>query len=306
MRVDAEYNKDIGGDWHDIPADFHLTYSWIAIDPDESGYKDESANVNIVSDSPYEHHGHGFILDLTDATGPLSFERTESVTEEQERSVTMTHATELDVGVSSETTVGGSFAGVSVEEKISASFGYKSTSEESKAQSESKSKTVEVKIAYEGEPGTSTLLTVESNDIHALTPFSWNGSVNYGIKLTAWKDILDGAPWGEYMKKSKRAKIVDDKYGWGEVWQIVWHDWDDFLSFWDGTNTDFPESVDKTLPKAAKPYREALGDPALRYINLSGTEHRHYQDGAEMKVVDVTGQDLDTVAAAHGVQIVMG
>ena len=304
MRCSAQYKKEQpDGSVKYVDGAMNVTYKWIAIDPTESSYVDESANNKVLSNVPYEHQGHGYLIDLTDSSEPLSFERTESVTEASERSVTMTESTEIDVGVTSETTIGGEMAGVSVEEKIGLSLGYKDTKEKQAAETKSKSKTVDVKMAYEAQPGKATLLTVGSNEINAMEPFSWNGSVNYGFTLIAWKWVLE-TTWGGYMMNSKRAKVIGDKGGYSETWQIEWEDWDDFLSFWQGTNTDFPDSVNKSVSGTSAHFLTQLEGPALRYINLAGTEHRQYQDGAEMKVEDVTGQDLQAVATKHGAQIV--
>ena len=82
---------------------------------------------------------------------------------------------------------------------------------------------------------------------------------------------------------------------------ITFTDIDDLVSFFDGTNTAFPKAIGKSLDSKHKAIRDLLSDPDTRYIDLDGTEHRQYKQGAEMRVEDVTGQDLDKVMADHGI-----
>ena len=80
-----------------------------------------------------------WLIDLSGASNNLAFEREETVTLEEERSVSMTKTTEIDVGVENETKIGGSMFGVELEDTLKESFNYKDTEEYNTASSHSTS-----------------------------------------------------------------------------------------------------------------------------------------------------------------------
>ena len=82
---------------------------------------------------------------------------------------------------------------------------------------------------------------------------------------------------------------------------ITFTDIDDLVSFFDGTNTAFPKAIGKSLDGPHKAIRDLLSDPDTRYVDLDGTEHRQYKQGALMKVEDVSGQDLNKIMSDHGI-----
>ena len=68
MRCSAQYKKEQpDGSVKYVDGAMNLTYKWIAIDPTESSYVDESANNKVLSNVPYEHQGHGYLIDLTES-----------------------------------------------------------------------------------------------------------------------------------------------------------------------------------------------------------------------------------------------
>ena len=92
--------------------------------------------------------------------------------------------------------------------------------------------------------------------------------------------------------------LSDQKTGrWGR-W--TWPNWDAFLSFIDGTDTDLPNMIDR-YPARTSGVVKALHDPSHRRIDLDGIEHRDYEEGARVKVAQVDKGDLDDVIQKHGI-----
>lgn len=284
---------------------FYVTWKYIGIQPDDSEWDD--GDEQKLGDAPYEQPGLAWLIDLSGASNNLAFEREETVTLEEERSVSMTKTTEIDVGVENEVKVGGSMFGVSLEDTLKTSFGYKNTEEYNTAESHSTSTETSTKIAYDAPAGKVTLITIESKEINSLTPKHWKGATNFGLVIHLeshdWAihgSWLEAAVEGQRTKWGKKRPFGDITSGTAAV-DITFTDIDDLVSFFDGTNTSFPKAIGKSLDGPHKAIRDLLSDPDTRYIDLDGTEHRQYKQGAEMRVEDVSGQDLDKVMSDHGI-----
>ena len=291
--------------------DVAVRYVYKGIDADESGY--EIGNEVRDNEQPYEQKSYGWLIDLTRSTVDLAFEREERVALEQSNSMEVTKGMEIDVGT--ETEVSGSIPGTGFEAKVSASFGYKDTEEEKRAEAESQTNEQATKIAETVPAGLATLIPVVSNDVDSHTPKSWNGVVLYQVTVEAdLKDKHgDDAPWlnagtfmGKYCKHGPRYKVVGGKATWTWLWP-------EFLAFLWGRDTELPYAVNKTLADwhimpGCKPTllslqsaRDQLNDGKLRHISLDGYDIRNYKEGATVTPEDVTGQDLNAVAEAHGI-----
>ena len=273
----------------------YVELKFLGMDPDESQYKDGD-EVQTSAD-PFEHQGNGWLVDLSTSRKPLGFSEEETVALENQRSMQMTHTTEIDVGTSEETTVGGNLEGASFEEKIGVTFGYKDAEEEQKAEAESKTKTTSTKIEYECPQHRVTLLTVNSTDINSHTPDGFHGAANYSITIAL---NTKGIWWHGYgprmMRHGPRVKRSGD-YAIAKFTDI-----DDFVAAWQGTNADFQGLIDIEISEFAQHQIDLIADgQASRAIDFDGTSLRQYQQGAHMAVADVTGQDLDAVAKEHGI-----
>ena len=285
-------------------ANFDVTWDYLGIQPDDSKWDDGTEKV--LGSAPYEQPGLAWLIDLSGASENLAFEREESVTLEEQRSVSMTKTTEIDVGVENETKIGGSMFGVELEDTLKESFNYKDTEEYNTASSHSKSTTTSTKIAYDCPAGKVTLISIESKEINSLTPKHWKGAANFGPTIhLASHDWANRGSWLEAAVEGQRTK-------WGKARpyggmtntaavDIPFTDIDDLVSFFDGTNTAYPKAIGKSLDGPHKAIRDLLSDPDTRYIDLDGTEHRQYKQGAEMRVEDVSGQDINKVMRDHGI-----
>ena len=272
-----------------------ITYNYLGMDQDESAWND--GKEQIVDSQMVEQPANGWLIDLTTADDDLPFEREESVTLTAERSVEMASTTEIDVGVSSETTIGGSLFGVSLEEKITASFGYKDTEEERQARSDTKATETSTKIAYTCPRERITLLTIKSTDINSKKNKSWHGVPDYGITISFNNNKLSNYYWAPKLNRGPNHK--DLHTGWHEY---HFSSMNDFLTMLEGTNTDWPGMLDHGgLPPMVKQGLAMLIDGDNRRIDLDGIEERHYQQGADISVEDVTGQGPQDVLKAHGI-----
>ena len=286
-------------------SNFQVTWNYIGIQPDDSAWDD--GDEQKLGDAPYEQPGLAWLIDLSGASNNLAFEREETVTLEEERSVSMTKTTEIDVGVENETKIGGSMFGVELEDTLKESFNYKDTEEYNTAESHSTSTETSTKIAYDAPAGKVTLITIESKEINSLTPKHWKGATNFGLVIHLeshdWAlhgSWLEAAVEGQRTKWGKKRPFGGITSGTAAV-DITFTDIDDLVSFFDGTNTAFPKAIGKHLDGPHKAIRDLLSDPDTRYIDLDGTEHRQYKQGAEMRVEDVSGQDLDKIMSDHGI-----
>ena len=282
---------------------FYVTWKYLGIQPDDSEWDD--GDPKEITNAPYEQPGLAWMIDLSSASENLAFEREETVELSEERSVSMTKTTEIDVGVENETKIGGSMFGVELEDTLKESFNYKDTEEYNTAESHSKSTTTSTKIAYDAPAGKVTLITIESQEINSLTPKHWKGATNFGIVIHL--ESHDWALPGSWLQ----AAVEGQRTKWGKVRpigdtssaavDITFTDIDDLVSFFDGTNTAFPKAIGKSLDGPHKAIRDLLSDPDTRYVDLDGTEHRQYKQGALMKVEDVSGQDLNKIMSDHGI-----
>ena len=126
---------------------------------------------------PAELAGHSYLFDLTGSDVDGSFEQTDSVTLERHRETTMSHSTEMNYSASSQTTIGGTLYGVSLEEQLTLSFGKTFKTEQTQAQGESTAHMTSHAFNVALEALLATLVTLESVQVHASTPFDIDGVI---------------------------------------------------------------------------------------------------------------------------------
>ena len=117
----------------------------------------------------------------SDAIVSVKYEESEDVTNAFSSSIT--HGLTMNMSVSSETTVSGSYAGVSAEEKVTAEFGVETTSEESQEKSEEGTKSESVNIEFDAAPGQYYLVTITKEHAVSYQPFTIDGIMDYDIEI---------------------------------------------------------------------------------------------------------------------------
>lgn len=317
---------------YDCGTPMRVTFKNLAYDPELS--KIVYGKTVIDHTVPTELPGHAYLYDLTESAEPGKFNQTDSVTLEQTRSVTLTHSTDFNVTASSETTVGGSFAGVGVEEKITLATGLAFHDEEQRAQSESTSRTESHSFDVDLPAAEATLIVLDSTQVQSSTPFSLDAVASFAVRIklgnhcavsypsadfSAW--LVRGGCWitDAGCVGSKRENLDWCPPASARAHALPWA----FIAA-DGCSFEF-ESVER-LDQWLRGVHErwpgmgrvgpwvhsqcfgsapchgayaALQDPDLRRVQLSGTQHRVYEDAIRETVQNVTGQDLDELLREH-------
>ena len=108
---------------------------------------------------------------------------TYTVTESETNSYasTVTHGLTMNMSVSSETTVGGSYLGVSAEEKVTAEFGVETTSEESQEKSQEGTTEQSVNVEFDAAPAHYYLVTITKEHAVSYQAFTIDGIMDYDI-----------------------------------------------------------------------------------------------------------------------------
>ena len=239
---------------------------------------------------------NAYLLDNTANDTPLDFSQDETVTLSQSRSTETTEEISIDLGSKTTGTIGGDDFGAKLEQEISANFGWKT--DESKAESESKDQSTTRHIATTVEPGNATLVTIETTRVTSATPFSAHGPWIAGVTLHCATGWDYDAPWRDAWHRT--AKHVGSTPLFGDEYEYSWATLDEFLATLQGENTDTPHFTKELIGKFGWLGR-GIDDPKSRYISVVGTQRRDYQSGAEVRIADVSGQDLDKVAREHSV-----
>ena len=98
-------------------------------------------------------------------------------------STSVTHGLTLDMTTSSETKVGGEYAGVSAEETISVEFGVETTDEERREESQEGTSQASINIDFDAEPHQYYLVTITKENQTSYQPFSINGVMDFDIEI---------------------------------------------------------------------------------------------------------------------------
>ena len=279
--------------WDLDDAAFKVTYGPISWSPTNSQWS--YGKTEILKTVTEEVTGSAILLDNTAGDDVLNFSRDAEIDRAQSRSTTTDKEVSVDIGVKSTASIGGDNVGAKFEQEVSATLGIKT--DVAKAEEESKGSSEIISIAEDVDPRRATLITIDAPTITSQTPFTMSA---------AWVPA-----WVELEAKPGLARPPYDcpkQLGWSQAGDTDCYTdgacakhklrlaWDDFLSLIGGYNTDFPHF--KPGPSAARAHIE---NPDNRWVSMSGIQHRTYQNAATYTTGDVTGQDLNAVADAHGV-----
>ena len=98
-------------------------------------------------------------------------------------SSSITHGLTMNMSVTSETTVSGSYAGVSAEEKVTAEFGVETSSEESQEKSKEGTTEQSVNVEFDAEPGHYYLVTITKEHAVSYQPFTIDGIMDFDVEI---------------------------------------------------------------------------------------------------------------------------
>ena len=251
----------------------------------------------ILKQTEQELGGSAYLLNNHGNEDPLTFSQDEEVTLEQTRSTSTDKEISVDIGVKTTASIGGDNVGAKLEQEVSATLGIKT--DVATAEEESKSTTTTRHIETEVSPGRDSLVTINAPTVSSQTPFTMSA---------AWVPEyvrLEANPFN--VRSGKNGCAAD--LGWPNIDNRdcdtvgncanyhVQFKWDDFLALIGGFNTDYP-NFDYQCCTVAKSNVE---DPARRWVSMSGTQHRTYQNAATVTITDVTGQDLDELIKKHDI-----
>ena len=280
----------------DYPPSFRITYGPISWSPLNSRWT--YGNTVIIKQETGEVTGSAYILDNSGHADPLEFSQDETVDLNQTRSTTTDKEISVDIGVKTTAKIGGDNVGASLEQEVSATLGIKT--DVSKAEEESKGTTTTRHIATEVSPDNSSLIVINAPTTTSQTPFTMSAAwvpewieleANPGEARPGHYDCPKQLGWpkiGEEDCQREAGACANHKFRLN---------WDDFLSLIGGYNTNYPHFN----PKCCESAKANIENPDKRWISMTGTQHRTYQDAATVKITDVTGQDLDALAEKHGV-----
>ena len=202
----------------------------------------------------------------------VKYAESESVTNSFSSSIT--HGLTLDMSVSSETTVSGSYAGVSAEEKVTAEFGVETTSEESQAESEEGTTEESVEIEFEAEPGKYYLVTITKEHKTTYQPFTIDGIMDYDIEI-----ITPGNEDGR-LGKYYPGKHVTTTGGVAGFLQFVY-----------GYDTNYPAMVGfwDASYRRTKNGIGCVADPNRRRIQVTGVNQESLESNVDFHVEGLGG-----------------
>ena len=98
-------------------------------------------------------------------------------------STTVTHGLTLDMTTSSETEVGGEYAGVSAKETLTLEFGVTTTDEETREESQEGTSEAAINIEFDAEPRQYYLVTITKEHATTYQPFSIDGVMDFDITI---------------------------------------------------------------------------------------------------------------------------
>ena len=183
-----------------------------------------------------EIDGHSYLYDLTEEDEPGKFAQTDTISLEQQRSVSMSRTVEFDLTVTNALKIGGKYAGVSLEDTLTTTFGYKNTTEYSQAESESTAKSTSHTFDVDLSERAATLITVDTSEVHTSTPFYIDGIASWGLKLTIGQPCLKSYPTP--LPDLQKTGTAAHDWTYGQSW--IYHPENDVRHCW------------KNIPKPGK------------------------------------------------------
>ena len=283
----------------------------------------------IHADPTKEFSGAGYVIDLSASDDGLHFERSESVTLTRERSTSTTSTIEMDVQVKAgvKGTVGGDAQGAKLETDLETTWGVSDTEEKAQAESESKSQTTTVTISEDLAPRKVWLITVNTTTANTSTPFNFHAAMQWDQIHVSWQYSIgtkDGKSWFYFGRVGDLVQQIDHpdnqgvtstRYGayvggdtcpgpWScylYVVDMVFDGLDDMAAKLSGKSVDWPGTLNHSIAPDLQAQLEKVYDKASRYISVSGVQMRNADGVVDIKVSDVSGQDINKVIKEHGI-----
>ena len=272
--------------------------------------------------------GHDYIYDLRNVSEPGEFSQTDKIELNRSRSVSITKGLTVNASVESETTIGGSYAGVSLEQKIKATLGVAKTTEETRAAEASTSITAEHTFSVPLAAGKATRIHLSAASTRAVRPIDIDAVATWSVTVTLrgepcvagsgstsedrwWETTgkyfvsADNADIGACWNDRYRADVAADDRNW-------WAQFDNRCSFsipLDETGAMFSGQHVRWLgmqgwlarqPASYAADVASLTDPSLRGIRISGIETTVAEHTVTQRVTEITDVDqfLDDGAKA--------
>ena len=206
-----------------------------------------------------------------DTDGPLHVHYSESESLTNAYSTSVTQGLTLDLTVTSETTVSGSYAGVEAEEKLTTEFGVSTSREETHDQSTEGTSESSLEIEFDAEAGKYYLITITKEHQTTYQDFRIDGIMDYDIEIgfgTGHDPV--GASKRYYPGSPVKVQGLDG-----------------FRQFIYGFDTNYPKMRGYYPHHAWARPRNAVGrilDPAMRHIEVSGTNQASLESNADYHV----------------------
>ena len=278
-----------------------ITWTYDGMDPLDSTWTYGDTK-NVVPEHLNDVGGAAYLLDNSQNDTVLEFSQDETVTLHQERSTSTSTEISVDIGVKTTGSIGGDAAGAKLEQEVSANYGIKTDRETAESESKDVSKTRH--LATTVEPKHATLATIETTNLQTETPFTINGVWlgSFALRMQIGEigtgaGVNTGGKCGKHITHDSHVATRD-----GDYYTTTWASVDDWLDMAACQNVDFPVCPNDTWNSNLAVKGHAYIDQVEhRRIVTEGIQKRTYQDGAEVKFVDVTGQDLNEVIKDHGV-----
>ncbi len=276
-----------GTDWPTEITNITVTFDYHGMDPEVSNLT--YGETKVLANTEDEEPGSAYLLDNSGYDNPLDFSRDEEVDLEQSRSTTTEKEIQVDIGTETKGSID-TGVGASFEQSVTTHLGIKLDT--TTATSENTARKVTVHLSTQVSAGQSLLATVNRSTVRSVTPFTLNGVWIAGLTVDYRVHENTGC-WGALISNR-------DIPEWDKRWNtyasitITWDSWDKFLEMCAGKSIYWVYAHDGMCG------RETTAD-ASRTIVMTGTQHRDYEDAAEVKFTNVTGQDLNGVIEDHDI-----
>ena len=253
--------------------------------------------------------GHIYVIDLAGFDNPVHFERDEAVTLSHSRSVSTDDTTAFDIKAGSETTVGGSFAGVSLEEKISVETGYSNTKERQEGEDEGKDESESVNIDTQLTEGRRSEIEIVAVPKVSDTPLDIDLVQTYGFRVKFPQRYTDFGPDAPHNAahltsgKNTRPFLApgDGRHDHPETPEFVWRTLNDVAAWVHGYDIHWLGMAgyyDALSAHYKAEWTKILG-PQHRRISISTTETVHSEADPDWTLSDVTDVSDDDLADAQ-------
>lgn len=242
----------------------------------------------VISDTTEIKPDATYLVDNTHGVSDLSGELAESVTYRHSRTVTTSQT--WTVGLTNKITVGGTLTGIKFEDQAEQAFGFKLDT--TQAEADSTDETRSQKLSYKVPVGRAELATLASPTVVTERPLTLEAWWTMPFTITVHKLWLEAA-WGTV---DGPRTVCGSQYC-----TTRWNGWDDFVSWMDATNTEFPGHTDPWNPRTRfNPAQSNLPQSGYTLLAMHGTVRSSAQSASEWTFTDVTGRDPHTLDVPDG------